>query len=323
LYIRVRQFVAPAVLLLPAVLLCGKLLFTPVIEVDRHRSSQVRGWPWVVWESYEVRTGNISTTFSTFFPWQLAADTAVLLGILSACGGLLAWHRWRNQGWFCFSLRGLMGMTAFVAAGVGWWTNQKYQWQQEQQTLQRFDSTISVSETKYLEQQWLRRIWPHQDFPFFRRVTWIRVGGDPSRIDDEALMAISQLKRLRVLEISDCPVTDVGVAYLSRCSDLECLNLSGTRITDAGVIYLSGLSDLCRLNLSGTVISDTAIDTITRLDALQDVDISFCRSITDRGVRRLLDLPRLTNALMPELPQISYDAYRLVKNTLYERLLEN
>jgi hypothetical protein len=131
------------------------------------------------------------------------------------------------------------------------------------------------------------------------------------------------LNRLRVLEISDCPVTDAGVAYLSHCGDLECLNLSGTKITDACVASLSGLRGLCRLNLSGTAITDSAIDTITRLHALEDVDISFCNSITDRGVRRLLDPPRLTSALMPELPQISYDAYRLVKNTLYERLLEN
>src|SRR5262249_28807628 len=156
---------------------------------------------------------------------------------------------------------------------------------QEQQALQRLDSIILVRESKYLEPQWLRRIWPHQDFPFFRRVTWARVGSDPSRFDDESLVAISQLNRLRVLEISDCAVTDAGLAHLGRCSDLECLNLSGTKITDTGIIYLSGLRGLCRLNLSGTAITDTAIDTITRLDALEDVDISFCRSITDDGVR--------------------------------------
>jgi hypothetical protein len=116
--IRLRQFIAPAVFLLPAILLFGKLLFTPVIETDRHRTPLVRGWPWVAWESYEVRIGNSSTTTRTFFPWQLAADIAVLLGALAAYGCVLAWHRWRNKAWLRFSLRGLMGLTALVAAGL-------------------------------------------------------------------------------------------------------------------------------------------------------------------------------------------------------------
>jgi hypothetical protein len=318
---RFRRFVVPTLLLLPLVAVFSKLLLTSVQETTKFRNPiDERGWPWVF--SQSIANGTTTAQFS--FSWPLLlADIAVLLTALSALAVFLAWRGRRNFGWFRFTLRGIMAITALVAVCCGWWMQHANRWKIEQQVLEQLDKKIAILDRKDFEPAWLRRLWRHDDVPMFHSVTWIRVGNDPQQIDDESLKQICRLQHLHVLELYDCPVTNVGISQLACCRELERLDLSSTKVTDAGVAELIKLTNLTRLNLSGTAITDAAIETIVRLTALEDVDISDCRSVTDHGVRRLLELPHLATALIPPWPQVSQDTRGLLKKLLYSRLVSD
>ncbi len=56
-------------------------------------------------------------------------------------------------------------------------------------------------------------------------------------------------ERLRVLNLSQTPVDDAGLAHLSGLTGLVELNLSETHVTDAGLEHLARLSNLKELAL--------------------------------------------------------------------------
>ena len=50
--------------------------------------------------------------------------------------------------------------------------------------------------------------------------------------------SVSRLPRLRLLNVSNSPVTDAGLASLEKCTSLVDLKASGTKVTAAGVAKL-------------------------------------------------------------------------------------
>ena len=104
-----------------------------------------------------------------------------------------------------------------------------------------------------------------------------------------------KMSYLRHLDLSNCRrVADAGLAIIGQnCPNLQELILNGcSQITDLGIQILSyniGGSPNCpqlqTLNLSGTRITDQAIAYIIRFCRdIQSLDLSYCESITDKGV---------------------------------------
>ena len=73
-----------------------------------------------------------------------------------------------------------------------------------------------------------------------------------SKIRDDQLAPLAQMKNLRRLQLKRNPVTDAGLAHLSGLADLEVLNLYETGVTDTGLDHLAGLKKLQKLFLFNT-----------------------------------------------------------------------
>src|SRR6478672_7854926 len=131
--LRFRRYLFPALLLLPLLLLCSKLLLTPLSrriddpEVEKRYTiidagsppAAVRGWPWVFLKTVSwgwPPTAPIEVFYFSW--WRLAADLAVYLLVLIAAADLLARHRRRRGAWLRFSLREMFALTAAVAVAL-------------------------------------------------------------------------------------------------------------------------------------------------------------------------------------------------------------
>ena len=118
---------------------------------------------------------------------------------------------------------------------------------------------------------------------------------------DMALLAgMPAVARLRVLDLSETAVTDLGLAEVAKLTHLEDLALWGTAVTDVGVGALRGLQRLVSLNLGATHVTDAAIESLTHLSALRMVNLRST-AVTATGLVRLAALPTLSLVGVPRL----------------------
>uniref|UniRef100_S4R8P9 F-box domain-containing protein n=1 Tax=Petromyzon marinus TaxID=7757 RepID=S4R8P9_PETMA len=149
-----------------------------------------------------------------------------------------------------------------------------------------------------------------------------------SSLTDGALKAVSALRQLRLLNVSDCAkLTDAGLRHLTEgaaAAHLHELNLSNCvrvsdltltrlipkcqsmthlslrycdQLTDAGLELLGNMPALVALDLAGTNIQDQGLAAIGNNSRLKELCISQCIAISDLGLQkfcqRVRDLERL------------------------------
>ena len=114
-----------------------------------------------------------------------------------------------------------------------------------------------------------------------------------SGTDDQALVRLRDVAdRLVFLNLTDCPITDKGLANLAGAKDLRVLFLAGTAITDAGLAHLSNLTSLENLVLQDTEITDAGLVHLRSLNKLREI-ILWKTGVTDTGAMTLNGLPSL------------------------------
>jgi hypothetical protein len=86
-----------------------------------------------------------------------------------------------------------------------------------------------------------------------------RKANDPTRANDETLVHVGRLGRLKELILCDTAVTDAGLAHLRGLTKLRGLNLLHTQISDSGLAHLKGLTQLRLLFLDGTRVTDDGV----------------------------------------------------------------
>jgi serine/threonine protein kinase len=69
------------------------------------------------------------------------------------------------------------------------------------------------------------------------------------------------LPKLRILELSNTPLTDAFLPFIARCPKLEDLSLPSTSITDQGLLELQSCRSLRRLNLRNTSVTPKGVAT--------------------------------------------------------------
>ncbi|HEY1785014.1 MAG TPA: PDZ domain-containing protein [Pirellulales bacterium] len=99
-----------------------------------------------------------------------------------------------------------------------------------------------------------------------------------SRITDEGLKHVGQLKSLTLLNVANTAITDEGVEAISKAALLERLILSATQITDQGMQHLARLRKLEELQLHDTKITDAGTAVLEELPKLK------CLGIDDTAV---------------------------------------
>ncbi|MDH5778755.1 MAG: hypothetical protein OEZ33_11125, partial [Gammaproteobacteria bacterium] len=113
-----------------------------------------------------------------------------------------------------------------------------------------------------------------------------------TKITDESLRHLANLKELRRLNLRKTKVTDAGLENLKRNSKLEALDLAYVDVNGSGFIGFS--ADLIELYLNNTKTNDEGIKIIAEFKNLQVLDLSGTR-VTDNAVPELMKLSALTS----------------------------
>jgi formylglycine-generating enzyme required for sulfatase activity len=113
-----------------------------------------------------------------------------------------------------------------------------------------------------------------------------------SRVRDEDLRSLADLKHLQTLILGDTRISDQGLTHLRGLSNLEMLDLGTTEITDAGLVHLKGLTNLRRLELFRTTIGDAGLADLSGLTELRVLGLEGTR-VGDAGLAHLKGMTRL------------------------------
>jgi len=120
----------------------------------------------------------------------------------------------------------------------------------------------------------------------------------------EREQAIAALVRLHALSSFDPPgprsitllgrnVTDTDLEPLAAFPDLEFLEFRFTGVTGPGLVHLRGLSRLHTLILDTTPVTDAGLACLEDLKELVNLELPYCKQVTDTGVAYLKGLTRL------------------------------
>jgi hypothetical protein len=117
--------------------------------------------------------------------------------------------------------------------------------------------------------------------------------------DSQLLMLVPEFAALPKLwlVLSNCPVSDRGLAGLASADNLVWLQIDGTKVTDAALPHISNLTSLERLDLHGTRVSDEGVRSLLHLSNLRSVRLDGT-AVTENGTRELRQaLPTCTVTL--------------------------
>lgn len=100
---------------------------------------------------------------------------------------------------------------------------------------------------------------------------------------DSDLSKLKGLAGTKILVAIRTKVTDEGLRHLGQMRRLEDVNISAHQITDAGVAHLLGLKWLRRLWLADTQITDVGLEQLTSLPNLRELNVRNTM-VTSKGI---------------------------------------
>lgn len=112
-------------------------------------------------------------------------------------------------------------------------------------------------------------------------------------VNDSELLELTRLPALRRLDLSHTRISDEGLLHLKPCKNIEHLDLFyAEQISDQGMNAIKEWRGLKHLNVRGTRIADGTLAVISKLTALESLDLANT-AITDNGLDHLVSLTRL------------------------------
>ena len=120
-------------------------------------------------------------------------------------------------------------------------------------------------------------------------VNKIHLSGSVAEID-AAIRFVGELKDLRLLDVSQTAVGQLGLQSVGKAKSLEILFMSTTTVGDDEVKHLTELTNLTTLFANQTRITDAAAVQLAKLPKLNTVHLSETR-LTDQGIATLAALP--------------------------------
>lgn len=115
-------------------------------------------------------------------------------------------------------------------------------------------------------------------------------GGRNEQVTDAWLEKLAECTTLRKLSLSNCAITNAGLASLSHLTALEELNLTLTNVSDEGLTHLAPLTELRILGLASTQCKGSGFSKLHALQKLENVNLHFT-PVDDQGLKELAALP--------------------------------
>jgi hypothetical protein len=159
--------------------------------------------------------------------------------------------------------------------------------------------------------------------------------------------AISELPKLKILEVKYCNINDSVIETLSTLTTLETfefhsgwtnitnrslphlskfmklteLSLDKSKITDDGLVYLSALTLLTYLSLSNTLVSTKGIAYLSTLRYLRNLYLDHCYHLTEQIGSTLAKMPYLDTLSLEDCPTKSLDCFKYMNQSTILRCL--
>ncbi len=105
-----------------------------------------------------------------------------------------------------------------------------------------------------------------------------------AQLSDETLQALSLLPSVQTVELTDCGLTDEQLQHLRGSPKLTHLILDRNEIAGPGLKHLVPLK-LTMLRLQYNNVSDATLSELPQFTTLKELEIPYCRTITDQGIR--------------------------------------
>lgn len=119
----------------------------------------------------------------------------------------------------------------------------------------------------------------------------------PDSSSDEKLALISDLSRVKSLELQGAAITDAGFKRLPPLDRLEGLGIGRTSVTDAGLARVAALGQLRVLGLGDSKVTDAGLEHVKGLNRLETLYLSNT-AVTDKGLRCLAGLSNLQTLVL-------------------------
>ncbi len=123
-----------------------------------------------------------------------------------------------------------------------------------------------------------------------------------SSLTDEALVSVSRLTNLKVLQLQlpyyadptfyNRHYTENGLAELDKLEKLEELGISGLAVTDDSVKHITKHAQLKKLRITSSPLSNAGLKELTTLKSLEKLSLAFT-NVTLGGLTCLNELPQL------------------------------
>jgi len=112
----------------------------------------------------------------------------------------------------------------------------------------------------------------------------------------EGFESISKLKKLRVLSLNRCNITDMH--RICTLQQLQVLELSHCNVTDEDLVDIDKLVNLLYLKIMESGITDYTVHNICYLSNLIRLDLICCDDVTDGSLPSLVTLPNLKELIL-------------------------
>jgi len=302
-----RRYFVPALLLIPLIFLCGKLLLTPVtveqeIRMARDffglisysnatsRPDTQRGWPWVFQHSIDIsglRSLDPEFESRSFSLLLLLADLVVLTTFIAVAIYVALRHHRRRGAWLRFSIREMLAAVAVVGIAAAWLARTYAEWRHEQQLFPLYAQLEPHGgQGEYVGPDWLRRLWHEDDLTMFRRVVSIcpdteswreQIASDPEEWEtrwhisdesiDKAQVVVSHLPHVRHITVYN----GSGQRLVHQTPSWDDFALQGINAREG-----SGLGQIEGAYFGLTELGRRATYLIQQLSGLKSVEFEYC-----------------------------------------------
>ena len=123
-------------------------------------------------------------------------------------------------------------------------------------------------------------------------------------VDDDALATLSDFPSLTQFIPMD--FTDAGFRHIGNCANLESLWCMYCRETgDAATEHIAGLQKLKHYYAGKTPITDRSLEILSPMHSLERIELWECAALTDMGIQKLANLPRLKEITIHGSPNVT------------------